>query len=352
MEAGRRTGEQTSLCRDALSPVIGTPPKGGGAGEVGPTADARRPAATLARDFPDGVRGLVLTNEVPDAFGVHKVMMAPDGETRVALVVPRVEAGLRAAVGGALGDRIARADATLRRSFALHANAGDFYLDRETWAEVMETVATGPTESDEGLLGALWFEEVYVPAAAIPDLATHLAANADEYGAAITAETSGIVAYINTHADRFIRELGTSVRAGFVVTIDYGATTWELVQGALRGEQPFRVYGDQADFVPRPNDPYSRPGTQDMTSDVNFTALARAGQQAGLQLVHFGPERDVVGDELPSLLRAATDGDESIVEFLGNPVFKVLVLGTRATDAFAGPLMSPLPLFRTKTPRR
>ena len=36
-----------------------------------------------------------------------------------------------------------------------------------------------------------------------------------------------------------------------------------------------------------------------MTADVNFTALAQAGRQAGLQLVHFGPERDVVGDELP-----------------------------------------------------
>jgi hypothetical protein len=240
----------------------------------------------------------------------------------------------------------------VRRTFDLGANAGDFYLDRETWTEVMDTVASGPTEADEGLLGALWFEEAYVPAAAIPELAAHLAMNADEYGAAITAETSGIVAYINTHADRFIRELGTSVRAGFVVTIDYGDTTWELVQGARRGELPFRVYGDQADFVPRPNDPYSRPGTQDMTSDVNFTALARAAQQAGLQFVHFGPERDVVGDDLPSLLRAATDGDESIVEFLGNPVFKVLVLGTRATDAFTGPLLSPLPLFRTKTPRR
>ena len=215
----------------------------------------------------------------------------------------------------------------------------------------MDSVAAGPTETDEGPLGALWFEEAYVPAAAIPDLAVHLAMNADEYGTAIAAETSGIVAYINTHADRFIRELGTSVRAGFVVTIDYGDTTWELVQGARRGELPFRVYGGQADFVPRPNDPYSRPGTQDMTSDVNFTALARAGQQAGLQLVHFGPERDVVGDDLPSLLRAATDGDEGIAEFLGNPVFKVLVLGTRPTDAFNGPLISPLPLFRKKPPR-
>src|SRR6185369_569255 len=77
--------------------------------------DARRPAATLARDFPDGVRGFVLTNEVPDAFGVHKVVMTPGGDARVALVLPRVEAALQAslqATAAALGDRIAGVDAS------------------------------------------------------------------------------------------------------------------------------------------------------------------------------------------------------------------------------------------------
>jgi len=145
------------------------------------------------------------------------------------------------------------------------------------------------------------------------------------------------------HAGRFVRELAPSLKAGFVVTVDYGDATWGLIQGARAGEFPFRVYGDQQDFIPRPNDPYAAPGTQDMTADVNFTDLAAAGRQAGLQVVHFGPERDLVGDELPALVRAAAD-DEATVEFLGNPVFKVLVLGTRATDVFTGPLMSPLAL--------
>jgi hypothetical protein len=31
---------------------------------------------------------------------------------------------------------------------------------------------------------------------------------------------------------------------------------------------------------------------------------------------------------------------------LGNPVFKLLVLGTRASAVFAGPLLSPLPFER------
>ena len=207
----------------------------------------------------------------------------------------------------------------------------------------MEALSTFPAERREALLGALWFEEAYVPASAIPELSAHLRANAAEYATALAAEDSGVVVYVNVHAGRFIEQLGSSLAAGFIVTIDYGDTTWGLIQGARRGEFPFRVYGDwQKDYVPRPNDPYSAPGTQDMTSDVNFTDLARAGRQAGLEVLHYGPERDVTGDELPELLRAARAG--AVAEFLGNPVFKVLVLGTRASDVFTGPLMTPLPL--------
>ena len=50
-------------------------------------------------------------------------------------------------------------------------------------------------------------------------------------------------------------------------------------------------------------------------------------------VIHFGPERDVVGDALPALLRPPPTETNRIAEFLGNPVFKVLVLGTRPSDA-------------------
>jgi Putative S-adenosyl-L-methionine-dependent methyltransferase len=192
-------------------------------------------------------------------------------------------------------------------------------------------------------LSCLWFEEAYVPVSALPELAAHLAENAGEYATALAAEDSGVVTYVNVHADGFMRELGSSLAAGFVVTIDYGDSTWGLVQGARRGDFPFRVYGEARDHVPRPNDPYAAPGSQDLTADVNFTALASAGERAGLTLVHFGPERDVAGEALPELLRSSAER-EPFAKFLGHPGFKVLVLGTQASTAFATPLMTALPL--------
>jgi SAM-dependent MidA family methyltransferase len=321
---------------------------------LGPAAvvaegDARRPAETLKRDFPTGVKGFVLSNEVPDAFGVHKVVVTADGDALAALVVPRLEATLRqtlaqqAAPADGLTRRIAAADAAVRETFSLRQNPGDLYLDAGTFAAVMEALARFPAGQAEPLLSALWFEEAYVPVAAVPELAAHLRANAAQYATALAAEDSGVVLYVNVHADRFIRELASSLRAGVIVTIDYGDTTWGLVQGARRGDFPFRVYGDWQDYVPRPNDPYSVPGTQDMTADVNFTDLAHAGQDAGLRVLHYGPERDVIGADLAEVIVAGAD-QPAVAEFLGNPVFKVLVLGTRPSAVFTGPLLSPLPL--------
>lgn len=306
--------------------------------------DARHPAETLKRDFPDGLRGFVLTNEVPDAFGVHKVILAADGGARVALLVPRVEPALREAGGERVAREIADANAAVRATFGLALNPGDFYLDQRTYRALMDAVADFAPERREALLaGGLWFEEAYVPAATVPELAAHLRANARQYATALAAEPSGVVAYVNVHASRFMRELGTALAVGYVLTVDYGETTWGLIQGARQGDFPFRVYGPWHDFQPRPNDPYAPPGTQDLTADVNFTDLAAAAHDVGLQVVHFGPERNLIGGELAEVVRAAGD-DEAVAEFVGNPVFKLLLLATRPSALFSSPLLSSLPL--------
>jgi SAM-dependent MidA family methyltransferase len=314
-----------------------------GAGALVVEGDARSPRETLERDFSSGLTGLVLSNELPDAFGVHKVLLTAEGLAWVVLVLPRVELGLKDALSENLALRIEAVNETSRETCGLSGNVADFYLDAATYAELMKELAAFPSERRAALVGGLWFEEACVSAAAVPELAAHLRANAAQYAIALAAEDSGVVTYVNLHAARFISELACSLRAGFIVTLDYGDTTWRLLQGARRGDFPFRVYGHWQEYVPRPNDPYAAPGSQDLTADVNFTDLAQAGEAAGLKVVHFGPERDVTGDALPELLSVCAERD-SLARFIGNPVFKVLVLGTRPSEAFRSALDSPLPL--------
>lgn len=305
--------------------------------------DARSPEVCLARDFPNGVRGLVLSNEVPDAFGTHKVLFPRSDEPLATLVVPRVEARLRDALGASLAAHIASADRAVRDAFAFRDHPEESYLDGATYRGVMRALAARSPAERDALVASLWFEEIYVPASLIPELAAHLARHADDYAIALAAEDSGVILYVNLHAARFARGLGAAMAAGFVLTIDYGDTTFGLVRGARRGDFRLRIYGDaSASHVPRPNDPYTAPGTQDVTADVDFTVLSRAAAESGLRVLHFGPETDLAGDEIPALLPVAEQSPFD--ELVGNSVFKVLVLGTRPSRFFEAPLLSPLPI--------
>jgi SAM-dependent MidA family methyltransferase len=91
--------------------------------------DARTPRETLQRDFPRGLTGFVLSNELPDAFGVHKVILDARGSASVALVVPRVESSVKNALGTALAERIEASDRAARADCNLVDNVADFYLD-------------------------------------------------------------------------------------------------------------------------------------------------------------------------------------------------------------------------------
>lgn len=63
---------------------------------------------------------------------------------------------------------------------------------------------------------------------------------------------------------------------GFVVVVDYGYTRDEQLAGRHRGTvKAIRQHSVSGD-------PYEAPGEQDITSDVNFTALAAVAEQQGL----------------------------------------------------------------------
>ena len=66
------------------------------------------------------------------------------------------------------------------------------------------------------------------------------------------------------------------VHRGFIIAIDYGYTREEQLAGRHRGTlKAIRQHAISAN-------PYEAPGEQDITADVNFTALAAAAQQCGM----------------------------------------------------------------------
>jgi SAM-dependent MidA family methyltransferase len=78
-------------------------------------------------------------------------------------------------------------------------------------------------------------------------------------------------------AQRYMSQIAATVKRGFIIAIDYGYTRQEQLAGRHRGTiAAYRQHSMSAN-------PYEAPGEQDLTAHVNFTALAAAVEQNGMQ---------------------------------------------------------------------
>ncbi|NJD77230.1 MAG: hypothetical protein FIB08_09080 [Candidatus Methanoperedens sp.] len=87
---------------------------------------------------------------------------------------------------------------------------------------------------------------------------------------------------INLDAIKWIEDISSSLDKGFVITIDYGYPSYELYQ-EYRNRGTIMCYHEHM----ANETPYKHIGQQDITSHVNFSALARWGNKSGLDLCGF-----------------------------------------------------------------
>jgi SAM-dependent MidA family methyltransferase len=79
-------------------------------------------------------------------------------------------------------------------------------------------------------------------------------------------------------AQDWMRQIARAVERGLLVIIDYGYTRNQQLAGRHRGTlMAYRQHSASPD-------PYQAPGGQDLTAHVNFTALAAACEQEGMQV--------------------------------------------------------------------
>ncbi|GAX90936.1 class I SAM-dependent methyltransferase [Effusibacillus lacus] len=91
-------------------------------------------------------------------------------------------------------------------------------------------------------------------------------------------------AEVNLDALDWLGQVANCLTDGFVITIDYGDEAQILYEGrwngTLRGYQHHRLSDHLLDH----------PGEQDLTADVNFTALMKYGEQVGFTTVFYGTQ--------------------------------------------------------------
>jgi SAM-dependent MidA family methyltransferase len=148
---------------------------------------------------------------------------------------------------------------------------------------------------------------------------------------------------LNPAAEALIEHLGRRLASGAMLVVDYGFPRAELyhpqrTRGTLMGHYRHRAHGD----------PLRWPGLTDLTAHVDFTAIAEAGERAGLTVAGFASQAafllasgllerlaDVGSPESAAYLREA-----AAVQTLTSPaemgeLFKVLALAR--SDGIAWP---------------
>jgi len=318
------------------------------------------PAATL--------KGVVLSNEMLDVFGVQKVILSENGTAEAAFVAPFLPAKtwnqLKSRVAPALEQSITRGNRMIRNAILPSDPDSDVYLSREAFLQLLEF--TAEWKDYISAARAIQFHELYLPARVIPELQEHLQRYAPMYAVEVARSGKGVVTYINLGEGRFIRGAAQALKVGYVITVDYGAN-WD---GIMASTLPhMRTYGPGnlesvsndllaglaaahgpgseglAQAAPLPEnsgrgnpDPYRSPTLNDLTTDVNFSYLAAEGQSSGLKAVFFGPQRALrsgtsISTKNTALQSASREKQlHSWREFETDPTFKVLVQQKSGTD--------------------
>jgi SAM-dependent MidA family methyltransferase len=150
--------------------------------------------------------------------------------------------------------------------------------------------------------GAGWAEEVADPES--PGLAEAVRA----LQAAGLALEPGYASEIDLRMGPWLAALGEAVGCGLALFIDYGYPRAEYYRaerrtGTLLCHARHRAHAD----------PYRHIGLQDITAHVDFSALARAGLEAGWTLAGYSTQAHfLLGCGLDGLLAEAAVGEDSL----------------------------------------
>ncbi len=162
--------------------------------------------------------------------------------------------------------------------------------------------------------------------------------------AAFSTHEAAYVSEVNLAAQGFMRSLGQMLERGVILMLDYGFGQSEYYhpqrsQGTLMCHFRHHAHAD----------PFFLPGLQDITAHVDFSAIARAGQEAGLDLLGYASQANfLINCGLTDLLGQISPEDPAAylpvvaqIQKLVSPaemgeLFKAIALGRGMEEPLCG----------------
>lgn len=291
----------------------------------------------------DQIKGLILSNELIDVFPPHKTIFKQNGDVEVGFVIPSVKKNLLNKLKETLSAEstlftniyrlLEKSDHSLRKEFGFTDNSV-FFLDKESFERLINILyTTFDSASFKELFRYFYFNETYLPIEQVPEVQQLVQENSEQFAYGLTylqSQKRDIFMYLHPDAIDFIQSAGTLLKAGFVITVDYGTTTFQHFDIALNGDPGLTTYGNDVQHKAftqkekKTSSPYQYPTFIDLTAHIDFTQLALSGKAADLTPIHFGPQKDLelgvkglfIGTKLMKLLTTDKNAHDLLVHFL------------------------------------
>ena len=169
-------------------------------------------------------------------------------------------------------------------------------------------------------------------------------ARLEAIGAARFPHDGDYLSEINPAAEALVEDIGRRLVAGAALFMDYGFPAAEYYhpqrsEGTLMCHHRHRAHGD----------PFAWPGLTDITAHVDFTAMAEAGERAGLHVAGFAAQAPFLmgcglldalaatgAPESPAYIRAVAAVQKLLAPSEMGELFKVLALARSETIAWPG----------------
>lgn len=293
-------------------------------------AQKLRVFAADARDVSDFTqekhKGLIISNELPDAFPVHKIWQMKDGRIKVCVVAPALSnEWIDKNLDSAKKEELAAGhqnhtkalqnllqDPELAAIYQKQNNHRTIekgtIISASAWLALKYNVCKNKEASDI-FDDSIYFLELYFDTEFFPETHAYIKRHAQfiRWLGEQTESAKKPIWYMNYAAQGYIASVATILDKGFITTIDYGNNSIIHHNEMLDPIDALRMYPMYNGSSDR--DVYSRPGRYDLTTSINFTDICMVGMEHGLNTIFYGPQNALNG------MNIATAPEKTMIPF-------------------------------------
>lgn len=259
------------------------------------------------------VKGLILSNELPDTFPVHKIYQKSNGEVKVAILIPILMKNSIAQNN--ITEEMKKKSSDLKEIILRLAEQDKEFsnlLGKNIIGEPFEliskhTVLTGSDwlklrreyENDQKYLyknryfnSSIVFLEAYIDSSFFPEITNYLLKNSNYIKYLGQSVSSGQLKfwYLNYSLENWLEGVNKILDQGYIMTIDYGDNI-QVLKGQM--DLPNLAIRTYPLIDSKFEDPYSQPGLVDITTDIDFTYIHLIGKALGWKTIFFGIQSDL-----------------------------------------------------------